>query len=712
MAEILREGNIWHLRNPWISYAVQEMPGGVLAHLYAGPRLERINPQSLMRCAGVNAEGFSVQECALERLPQEYPSFGLGDMREGALTVEGPDGSCAVDLRLVSGEILNEKPALAGLPATRGEGCAALRLVTRDAHTGLEVCLDYAIYDDCPAIVRSAKLVNGGDAPLTVTRALSLCLDLPDTNWDLITLAGSWARERSVCRRPLVQGFQGVSTQRGASSLQVSPFMALARKETTEAAGEALGAALIYSGNFIAQAEATCTGGARMLMGINDRDFAWRLEPGEAFQAPEAALVFSSEGIGGMSLGFHKLWEKHLLPVRWMGKKRPVLLNSWEAAYFDFDEDKLVSIADGWFGKRDDDTTFLGDWFADRRKLPGGLKRLGDKVRALGLQFGIWMEPEMISPVSELYRAHPDWALHIPGREPITARHQLTLDMGREDVQAYVYDCVSETLRESGAAYLKWDMNRSFSNIGSAALPANRQKETSHRYILGLYAVMARLTADFPDVLFEGCASGGGRFDAGMLCYVPQFWCSDDTDALCRCRIQYGTTVVFPPSTMGCHVSAVPNHQTARVTPMQTRYAVALGGCFGYELDPRKLTAEEREAMRTQTAFAEKTMDLRLYGAFHRLRSPFEGNDTAWISVSPDKDKAIFTYVQDRALPNTLPQLIKLRGLDEGRRYRIVETGEIYGGDELTRVGLCCPVPPLGAGDGWSALYTLEAVEA
>ncbi len=726
MAEILHEGNIWHLRNRWISYAVQALPGGVLAQLYAGARLERINPASLMRRAGVNAEGFSVQECALERLPQEYPSFGLGDMREGALTVEGPDGSCAVDLRLVSGEILSEKPALEGLPATRGEGCAALRLAMKDAHTGLEVYLDYAVYDDCPAIVRSAKLVNGGDAPLTVTRALSLCLDLPDADWDLITLAGSWARERSVCRRPLVQGFQGVSTQRGASSLQVSPFMALARKATTEAAGEALGAALIYSGNFIAQAEATCNGGTRLLMGINDRDFAWRLEPGASFQTPEAALVYSREGIGGMSLGFHKLWEKHLLPVRWMGKKRPVLLNSWEAAYFDFDEDKLVSIAraaadagvelfvmdDGWFGKRDDDSTSLGDWFADERKLPGGLKRLGEKVRALGLDFGIWMEPEMVSPQSELYRAHPDWALHIPGREPITARHQLTLDLGREDVQQFVYDCVAETLRESGATYLKWDMNRNFSNIGSAALPANRQKETAHRYILGLYAVTARLTADFPDVLFEGCASGGGRFDAGMLYYVPQFWCSDDTDALCRCRIQYGTTVVFPPSTMGCHVSAVPNHQTARVTPMQTRFAVALGGCFGYELDPRSLTEAEREAMRTQTAFAEKTMDLRLYGAFHRLRSPFEGNDTAWISVSPDRTKAIFTYVQDRALPNALPQLIRLRGLDEGRRYRIVETGEVYGGDELMRVGLCCPVPSLGAGDGWSALYTLEAVEA
>ena len=446
----------------------------------------------------------------------------------------------------------------------------------KDAHTGLEVYLDYAIYDDCPAVTRSARLVNGGDAPLTVTRALSLCLDLPDADWDLITLSGSWARERSVCRRPLVQGFQGVSTQRGASSLQVSPFMALARKATTEAAGEALGAALIYSGNFIAQAEATCNGGTRLLMGINDRDFAWRLEPGAAFQTPEAALVFSDEGIGGMSRGFHRLWENHLLPTRWMGRARPVLLNSWEAAYFDFDEDKLVSIAkaaadagvelfvmdDGWFGHRDDDTTSLGDWYVDRRKLPGGLKRLGERVRALGIQFGIWMEPEMVSPDSDLYRAHPDWCLHIPGREAITARHQLTLDLGREDVQEFVYDSVADTLRESGAAYLKWDMNRNFSNIGSAALPANRQKETAHRYILGLYAVTARLTADFPDVLFEGCASGGGRFDAGMLYYVPQFWCSDDTDALCRCEIQYGTTMVFPPSTMGCHVSAVPNHQT------------------------------------------------------------------------------------------------------------------------------------------------------
>ncbi len=724
MAEILREGNIWHLRNEWISYALCEMPGGVLAHLYAGKRLNGLNPASLLRRAGVEMEGFTVQELALDRLPQEYPSFGLGDMREGALTVVAPDGSRAVDLRLAKAEVLDAKPALEGLPATRGEGCAAVRFTLRDAHTGLEAHLDYAIYDDCPAVVRSARLVNRGDAPLTVTRAMSLCLDLPDADWDLITLSGSWARERAIYRRALLPGFQGVSTQRGASSLQTSPFMALARRVADEASGEVIGLSLIYSGNFVARAEGVHNGGARLLMGVNDADFTWALAPGEAFQTPEAAMVYSGEGIGGMSRGFHALWEKHLLPKKWMNAPRPVLLNSWEAAYFDFDEDKLVSIAeaaakagvslfvmdDGWFGHRDDDTTSLGDWKCDARKLPHGLHSLGERVRALGLQFGIWMEPEMISPDSDLFRAHPDWCLHIPGREGITARHQLTLDLSRADVQQFVYDSVANTLRDSGAAYLKWDMNRNFSNIGSAALPPERQGEVPHRYILGLYAVLDRLVKDFPDVLFEGCASGGGRFDAGMLYYVPQFWCSDDTDALCRCEIQYGTTLVFPPSTMGCHVSAVPNHQTARVTPLEARFAVALGGCFGYELDPRKLTDEEREALRGQTAFAERTQALRLYGAFYRLASPFEGNETAWMSVSPDKAEAIFTLVRARAVPNAMPSITRLRGLDPDRRYEIVETGEVYGGDELMNVGLSCPMPFLGTGDAWSVLYTLRAV--
>ncbi|MBQ6121839.1 MAG: alpha-galactosidase [Clostridia bacterium] len=721
MAEILRNGNVYHLRNEKVSYVLMEMPGGTLAHLYFGARLEKLNAANLLRRANVPADGsFSVQECALDRLPQEYPSFGLGDMRDGALEVEGPDGSWAVDLRVEKAEILEEKPALEGLPATRGEGSAALRVTLRDGHTGLAVILDYAVYDDCPTVTRSVRLLNGGGAPLKVTRALSLCLDLPDDGWELITLPGAWGRERVVCRRPLVAGHQGVSSRRGASSAQASPFMALVRPETAQEAGEAIGATLVYSGSFLADAEVSQFGATRLMMGIGDDDFSWQLLPGEAFQAPEAALVYSDGGIGGMSRGFHALLENHLLPRRWMHRARPVLLNSWEAAYFDFDEEKLLAIAkaaadagvelfvmdDGWFGHRDDDTTSLGDWTVDRRKLPHGLERLGERVRALGIQFGLWMEPEMVSPDSDLYRAHPDWCLHIPGREGIRARHQLVLDMGRREVQDFVVDAVSQTLKASGAAYLKWDMNRNFTNIGSAALPADRQRETGHRYMLGLYAVLERLTKAFPEVLIEGCASGGARFDAGMLYYVPQFWCSDDTDALCRVRIQCGTTMLFPPSTMGCHVSAVPNHQTGRVTPMETRFAVALGGSFGYELDPRRLDDAELAAMRGQVEFANQTQQLRLYGQLYWLQSPFAENDAAWMSVSPDKREAIFTLVRAMARINAVPPLVRLAGLDAKRRYRVIETGEVFGGDELMRVGLCCP---LANGDAASVVYTLKA---
>ena len=720
MAEILRENGVIHLRNDRISYAMLEMPGGVLAHLYFGARLETIHAENLLRHAGVAEDGsFTMQECSLDRLPREYPSFGLGDYREGALTVEAADGSCAVDLRLCGVETPDAKPALDGLPATFGD-CAALRLKLRDAHTGLAVELNYAVFDDCDAVARSARLVNGGDAPLTVTRAYSLCLDLPDSDWDLVTLSGAWGRERFVERRALVPGEQGVSSRNGASSHQASPFMALARRSATESAGEVIGASLVYSGNFVSGVSVGQFSTARALLGINDRDFAWRLTPGEALQTPEAVLVYSAGGLGGMSREFHRLWRDHLLPPRWARRKRPVLLNSWEAAYFDFDADKLLSIAaaaadagvelfvvdDGWFGRRDDDTTSLGDWTADLRKLPGGLGALADGVRALGMGFGIWMEPEMISPDSDLYRAHPDWCLRIPGREDIESRHQLVLDLSRPEVQDHVVESVSRTLRESGAAYLKWDMNRNFTNIGSAALPPERQKELPHRYILGLYLALARVTAAFPDVLIEGCSGGGGRFDAGMLYYVPQFWCSDDTDALCRLSIQHGTTMVFPPSTMGSHVSAVPNHQTGRVTPMLARFAVALAGAFGYELDPRQLTDEDRAAMREQVALANRTQALRLGGDYYRLASPFEGNLTAWMFVSEDRREALLTVVRAHIVPHRMPPLVKLEGLDASLRYRVDSTGEAYGGDELMRVGLCVPLPQ---GDAATALIQLSA---
>ncbi|MBQ9197973.1 MAG: alpha-galactosidase [Clostridia bacterium] len=724
MTEIVRQGNTLHLRNDRISYILAIMPENVLAHVYFGPRLAAIDPDAVLRHAGVaNPKDFTVQEGGLDKLPQEYPSFGLGDQRKGALTVENADGSLAADLRFASYTVEDGKPALAGLPATLGNDCKTLHVMMADSCSQVRAELLYSIFEDCDAVARSVRITNGGDKEIRLQKAMSLSLDLPDDQWELITLSGAWARERSMYRRALTPGFQGVSTQCGASSLQQSPFMALARRETTESQGEAIGFALVYSGNFVAEAAVYQYYSARMMIGINDADFSWLLQPGDSFQTPEAVLVYAGNGLGGMSRTFHHLWENHLIPTRWVRAHRPVLLNSWEAAYFDFDEDKLVDIArsaaeagvelfvmdDGWFGHRDNDTTSLGDWYVDRRKLPGGLERLSERIRALGLSFGIWMEPEMVSPESDLYRAHPEWAIHISGRESITGRHQLTLDMGRKDVQDFVYRVVADTLNASKAAYLKWDMNRNFSNIGSSNLPAERQKELPHRYILGLYAVMERLVHDFPEVLFEGCAAGGGRFDPGMLYYVPQFWCSDNTDALCRCQIQYGTSMFLPASSMGSHLSAVPNHQTGRVTPIESRFAVALGGCFGYELDPRKLTENERQGMKQQVMVARATENTRLHGEFYRLLSPFEGNDTAWMTVSQDKKEAVFTFVRSRALANETPALVRLMGLDPDVNYIIQETGESYRGDQLMQSGLLCPV---GSGDAASLLYILRAVES
>lgn len=724
MVEILQQENLFHLRNDHISYVLAIMPENALAHIYLGRRLRSINADAILRSEGSgDTKNFTHQESGLDRLPQEYPSFGLGDQRDGALRIDLPDGSSAVDLRFERAEIETGKPALTGLPATFGENCKTLRISCEDKHANIKAELLYTIFEDCSAIARSVKIINEGAHPIRLTKAMSLSLDLPDGNWELITLSGAWARERSVYRRPLTPGFQGVATQCGASSLQQSPFLALTRSETNENVGEVIGASLIYSGNFTAKAIVSQYYSTRVMLGINDTDFAWQIAPGESFQTPEAVLVYSTTGLSGMSQTFHQLWERHLLPRRWVNTHRPVLLNSWEAAYFDFDEEKLMAIAqsaaeagvelfvmdDGWFGHRDDDTTSLGDWQVDPRKLPHGLGHLADRVRALGMQFGLWMEPEMVSPESELYCAHPDWAIHIPGRTPITGRHQLILDLSRQEVQNFIYDSVSKTLKESGAVYLKWDMNRNFSNIGSAALPPDRQKELPHRYILGLYDVMERLSRAFPDVLFEGCASGGGRFDAGMLYYVPQFWCSDNTDALCRCQIQYGTSFFLPASAMGSHLSAVPNHQTGRVTPIESRFAVALGGCFGYELDPRKLSDEERAAMKLQISYARETENVRLHGTFYRLLSPFEGNETAWMDVSPDRKEAVFTFVRSLALANVAPALVKLQGLDPNSQYQIQETGEEYGGDELMYSGLLCRVK---SGDAQTLLYTLKAVDA
>lgn len=722
MSEILVTDRLIHLRNERISYVMYLLEGGIPMHLYFGRRVERFNPATVLRRNTVAEDGsFSVQNCALDHIPQEYPSFGLGEMREGALTVTRADGTRTCDLRFVSAAVEDGKPALAGLPATFGDSCKTLRLLLRDEVLGMEAELLYTIFDDCDAIARSVLLRNTGDTRLTIDRAYSLCLDLPEENFDLITLSGAWARERALIRRHLAPGEQSVSSLRGASSLIASPFLALARPEATEAIGEVYGAALVYSGNFYAGVQVDLNHNSRVMLGINSTDFAWALEPGCTFQTPEAVLVYSTEGIGGMSRQLHTITAEHLVRGKYAHAPRPILLNNWEATYFGFNEEKLLKIAstaakvgvelfvldDGWFGHRDDDHTSLGDWFVDKRKLPDGLPSLAEKIHGLGLKFGLWFEPEMISPDSELFRAHPDWCIHVDGRVNIEGRNQLILDLSREDVCEYMYHAVADNLAAAPIDYVKWDMNRNFSNIGSARLPADRQKELPHRYMLGLYSVLERLIHDFPDVLFESCASGGGRFDMGMLHYMPQTWCSDNTDALCRCRIQYSTSLMFPPFAMGSHVSAVPNHQTGRITPITTRANVAMSGCFGFELDLNNLPEEELAEVERQIARVKTVRTTLLYGDFHRLLSPYEGNDTAWITVAKDKHEAVFMLTRSQALANEMPPVVRLRGLDPAASYRVEETGECYGGDELMNVGLCCK---LGWGDAASVSYVLRRI--
>ncbi|MBR6027599.1 MAG: alpha-galactosidase [Clostridia bacterium] len=724
MTEFIREGSSLHLRNSHVSYVIEVLEGGFATHAYFGKRLERFHPQSFRRRYGLGEQGsFSVQNCALNHTPQEYPSYGLGEMRIGALTVRAADGTATCDVRVVSHSVEEGKPALAGLPATFGGEAKTLCLELKDEHLGLSVTLLYTIFDDCDVIARSALIRNDSAETLSLERADSLCLDVPDSGWELLTLSGDWARERSVVRRPLAPGVQGVYSLRGASSLIASPFMALCRPEATETGGEVLAAALVYSGSFAAEAERDSRDCVRLRLGLNEQHFGWRLDPGESFQTPEAVLAWSDQGLNGMSAAFHRLCAAHVVRGKYAHAPRPILINNWEATYFNFDQEKLLKIArtaadvgvelfvldDGWFGKRDDDHSSLGDWTVDRRKLPDGLDSLARKINALGLKFGLWFEPEMISPDSDLYRAHPDWAMQVKGRTPIEGRFQLILDLSRGDVCEYMYHAVADILSSAPISYVKWDMNRNFSNIGSCQLPPEKQRELPHRYMLGLYSVLERLTRDFPDVLFESCSSGGGRFDLGMLYYMPQTWCSDDTDALCRCQIQWGTSLVFPPFAMGSHVSAVPNHQTGRTTPLNTRANVAMSGCFGFELDLNKLPAEELEEVRKVIQRVKRLRETLLYGRFHRLLSPFAGNDTAWLTVAQDGHEAVLMLTRTQARPNTDPPVIRLSGLEEKAVYRIEETGETYGGDELMNAGLCVP---LAWGDAASVSLTLKRVDA
>ncbi|MNO19898.1 Alpha-galactosidase [compost metagenome] len=697
---VQEDKGIFHLQSKGMSYIIG-LVNGYPAHIYWGKKLRH----------GSNLDGLLqvVNNGALDRLPQEYPQYGTGDFRVPAYQAKLEDGTRITELRYSGYRVQPGKPKLAGLPAVYVESpeeADTLELVLRDDYASLNVILRYTVYRDTDVITRSVEFVNDGPAALELLRALSASVDFPEHGeFDLIYLSGGWSREANLTRRRLVQGTTALQSRRGMSSHQHNPFAALAKPGTDEHQGEVYGLSLVYSGGFAAEAEVDAFGMTRLSIGLNPFDFSWHLAAGESFQTPEAVMVYSDEGLGGMSRIYHRLYRTRLVRGMYRDKERPILVNNWEATYFDFNADKLVEIAaegsklgielfvldDGWFGKRDSDNSSLGDWTEDLRKLPGGLAEVAKRINDLGMQFGLWVEPEMISPDSELYRTHPDWCLHVPGRRRTEARWQLVLDYTRAEVRQYIYDALSRIFSTVPVAYVKWDMNRNLTEIGSACLPAERQGETAHRYVLGLYELIERLTADFPDILFESCSSGGGRFDPGLLYYMPQTWTSDDTDAAERLKIQYGTSLVYPVSAMGAHVSAVPNHQVGRVTPLSFRGDVAMSGNFGYELDLTKFTSEEKELVKAQVANYKEIRSLVQQGNLYRLQSPFEGNETAWMFVSDDQREALVYYFRVMAVPYPPLRRLKLRGLDPDADYSVLDSGEVYGGDRLMQAGLALP---------------------
>lgn len=684
-----------------------------LGHVYYGKKLKEVHLDGLLRIHEnpfVPSRNNRDRVSFLDSFPMEYPAHGLGDYRESCINIRTEKGNVGLALSYVSHKITEGKDGLEGLPASFGEAgeCETLKILCEDKVTGLQVILQYGIFDEADVITRSVKVVNTGKEDLYLTKVYSACLDMDNKDFEAISLHGSWARERQIETVPVSHGKYSVESIRGESSHQDHPFLALKTKNADQENGEVYAMHFVYSGNFKAQVQSDQFDQVRMTMGIHPEDFTWKLKEGESFQAPETVLVYSAQGLGQMTRIFHDFYRNHLIRSEYKNQKRPILINNWEATYFDFDTDKLIAIAkqasalgiemlvmdDGWFGNRCDDNRALGDWFVNEEKLKGGLKYLVDEVNKLGMKFGIWFEPEMISPDSDLYRAHPDYAIAIPGREPSLCRNQYVLDLTRKEVRDYAYECVAKILRSANIEYVKWDMNRQLSDIGSLELPADQMGELYHRYVLAVYEMQERMMTEFPHLLLENCSGGGARFDPGMLYYSPQIWCSDDTDAIERLKIQEGTALIYPLSTMGAHVSDCPNHTVGRVTPFETRGYVALAGTFGYELDVTKIPESDREQIPAQVAMYHKYNDLVREGDYYRIASYAENHYfDCYGVVSKDKKEALYTYVQVLNRPNYHSRRIYLKGLAAEKYYAIEGEDGTWSGEQLMNAGLLVQNP-------------------
>lgn len=701
------EKKIFRLDTEKSTYVMGVSPEGFLGHIYYGDRLFMEADNYLLRMEeppytpSVNKREKSA---FLDFFPMEYPTGGIGDYRESCLNIRNAAGNMGCELHYTGHEIYKGKKGLKGLPASFAteDEAETLEITLKDADLDLEVVLSYTAFEKENVITRSVRVQNQGKEDLRIEKILSACLDMDNENFSMLSLHGTWARERHIQTGELHYGKQVISSARGESSHQEHPFIALVTNGTEQENGKVYAMHFVYSGNFMAETELCQFDNLRMTMGINPEEFSWLLTPGEEFQAPEVVIVYSGNGLGAMTRSYHDFYRNHLIRSKFKYEKRPILINNWEATYFDFNTDKLLDIAreakkcgiemlvmdDGWFGKRNSDNCSLGDWKVNEEKITGGLKHLVDEVNKIGLQFGIWFEPEMISPDSDLYRAHPDWALQIQGREATQSRNQYVLDFSRPEVRDYAYECVASVLRSANIAYVKWDMNRQLSDLGSSYLPKERQQELFHRYVLGVYELQERLVMEFPDLLLENCSGGGARFDPGMLYYSPQIWCSDNTDAVERLMIQEGSALIYPLSVIGAHVSDCPNHSVGRVTPFETRGHVALAGTFGYELDITKIPEEDRALIPEQTATYNKYRHLIQQGEYYRIASYRENHKyDCWALSSQDKKEVLVTYVQVLGVPNSHSRKVFLRGFDPKVTYRLEGTEETYTGEMLMKGG-------------------------
>lgn len=695
---------------------------GYLIHLYYGKKIPDDNLLNLPfrgYFATISPKNVHVDDYkfSLDVQPMEYSCNGSGDYRLAALSIKDSMGRTTTDIRYLDHKIYDGKPKLKGLPATYcndDSEAQTLELITIDKFTGAKVTLYYTAFANYSVVTESVKVENTGKETFEIEKVASCCVNFPSMDYNMINLSGVWSRERRVITRHLAHGIQSVASKRGSSSHNHNPFVALVDDKGGEDFGDAFGFNLVYSGNFSADIETDYLDCTRLVMGINPIDFTWVVEPGDEFQSPEVVMVYSDSGMGKMSRTFHDLYNNNLIRGEWKNKKRPLLINSWEGSGFDFDQETLVRYAkeakklgiellvmdDGWFGHRDSDNSSLGDWFVNESKLKGGLTKLIERVNAEGVQFGIWYEPEMISEDSELYKAHPDWCVHVEGREQSPARQQYVIDMTRQDVRDCIFNQMYDVLSKNNIAYLKWDYNRAITEPASVMLDARHSKEFFHRFILGTYELMDRITSAFPHILFESCAGGGGRFDAGMLYYMPQAWASDNTDPIERLTIQFGTTMCYPASSMGAHVSACDR------TGIETKAAVAMAGTFGYELDPKEMSEEDKEKVKEQVKDYHRYYNVIHFGDLYRIIAPTDDEfKCAWEYVAKDKSEALLTVVIKNRAPHDF-LLIKMKGLDPEKMYRDETDGEIYSGALLMNAGINLTDGTLSAGRSFIRYFT------